>query len=71
MGTPVDPLLQIPLAAGRGLEARDMNGGRVAVINESLAREVFGGGPAIGRSFRWEGKGGWEAYSTPRLPYIL
>jgi hypothetical protein len=53
-------LLQIPLAAGRGLEARDMTGARVAVINESLAREVFGGGPAIGRSFRWERKGGWD-----------
>ena len=53
-------LLQIPLVAGRGLEARDRNGARVAVINESAARRYFGGGPAIGRSFRWEGKGEWD-----------
>ena len=37
-----------------------MNGARVAVINESLARRYFGGGPAIGRSFRWTRKGGWD-----------
>jgi predicted permease len=53
-------LLQIPLVAGRGLEARDMNGARVAVVNESMARRYFGPGPAIGRSFRWEKKGGWD-----------
>jgi predicted permease len=53
-------LLQIPLVAGRGLEARDMNGTHVAVINQSAARRYFGGGPAIGRSFRWEKTGGWE-----------
>ena len=53
-------LLQIPLIAGRGLEARDMNGARVAVINESMARRYFGGGQAIGRSFRWTRKDGWD-----------
>ncbi|MGD0773556.1 MAG: ABC transporter permease [Candidatus Solibacter sp.] len=53
-------LFQIPLVAGRGLEARDMSGARVAVINESMMRRYFGGGPAIGRSFRWERKGGWD-----------
>ncbi len=52
--------LQIPLVAGRGIEARDMNGARIAVINESMARRYFGGGTAIGRSFRWTGKGGWD-----------
>ena len=52
--------LQIPLVAGRGIEARDMNGARVAVINESLARRYFGGGPGIGQSFRWTRKGGWD-----------
>jgi predicted permease len=53
-------LFQIPLVAGRGLQARDMNGARVAVINESLARRYFSGGPAIGRSFRWWRDGGWD-----------
>ena len=53
-------LLQIPLAAGRGLGALDMNGPHVAVINQSAARQYFGGGPAIGRSFRWEKTGGWD-----------
>ncbi len=52
--------LQIPLVAGREIEARDMNGARVAVVNESLARRYFGGGPGIGQSFRWKGKGGWD-----------
>ena len=52
-------LLQIPLVAGRGLEARDLQGAHVAVINQSAARRLFGGGPALGRSFRWEGKDGW------------
>ena len=53
-------LLQIPLVAGRGLEARDMNGARVAVVNESMARRYFGGRPALGRSFRWTRKDGWD-----------
>ena len=53
-------LLQIPLAAGRGLETRDRNGAHVAVINESAARQYFGGGPAIGRSFRFDRKGSWD-----------
>jgi hypothetical protein len=53
-------LLQIPLVAGRGLEARDMNGARVAVVNESMARRYFGGGPAMGRSFHWTRKDGWD-----------
>jgi predicted permease len=53
-------LLRIPLVAGRGLEARDMTGARVAVVNESLARCYFGGGGAIGRSFRWTREGGWD-----------
>ena len=53
-------VLQIPLAAGRGLDARDMTGARVAVVNESLARRYFGGGQAIGRSFRWTRPGGWD-----------
>jgi predicted permease len=48
--------LGIPLVAGRGIEARDMGGARIEVINESLARRYFGGA-GIGRSFRWTGKG--------------
>ena len=30
------------------------------MINESAARQYFGGGPAIGRSFRWERKDSWD-----------
>ena len=51
-------VFRIPLAAGRGLEVRDRNGARVAVVNESMARRYFGPGPAIGRSFRWTRKEG-------------
>jgi predicted permease len=53
-------LFEIPLVAGRGLEPHDMNGSRVAVINESMVRRYFGGGPAVGRSFRWARNGGWD-----------
>jgi predicted permease len=52
-------VLQIPLVAGRGLEARDVKGAaRVAMINQSMARQYFGGGPAIGQTFRWARKAG-------------
>ncbi len=53
-------LLEIPLVAGRKLETRDMQGARVAVVNQSAARRYFGGDPAIGRSFRWTRKDGWD-----------
>lgn len=51
-------LLQISVVAGRGLEARDMHGARVAVINESAVRSLFGSGAALGRNFRWDGQRG-------------
>jgi predicted permease len=42
-------LLGIPLLAGRGIEARDGEGSEpVAVINQALARRLFGDGDAIG-----------------------
>ena len=53
-------LLQIPLVAGRGLEARDLMGAHVAVINQSAAQRLFGGGPALGRRFRWAQEDGWD-----------
>jgi predicted permease len=42
----------IPILRGRGLEAADERGAaRVAVINESLARRLFGAADPIGRPF--------------------
>src|ERR1039458_2572025 len=63
-------LLQIPLAAGRGLEARDMTGAPVAVVNESRARRSFGGvGPLAGVSVERATAGGmsrwWASSRTP------
>jgi predicted permease len=46
--------LRLPLAAGRLLNERDMNGPRLAVINETAAREFFGTPAALGRRFRWQ-----------------
>jgi predicted permease len=46
--------LRLPLAAGRLLNERDMNGPRAAVINETAAREFFGTPAALGRRFRWQ-----------------
>lgn len=53
-------LLQIAVLAGRGLDARDLHGARVAVINQTAARNLFGGAPAVGRSFRWANTDGWD-----------
>jgi len=47
--------LQIPLIDGRTFDARDRAGTpRVAVINETMAREYFGSVNAVGRRFRME-----------------
>jgi predicted permease len=47
--------LRIPLLHGRTFDARDRPGTpRVAVINETMAREYFGGAAAVGRRFRLE-----------------
>ncbi|HKD09757.1 MAG TPA: ABC transporter permease [Bryobacteraceae bacterium] len=44
--------MQIPILAGRGIDARDnASATRVAVINETFAKRVFGGTDAIGRTF--------------------
>jgi len=45
--------LRIPLVAGRGLNANDgSDGPKVAVINEKMAREVFGEPRPVGRYFQ-------------------
>ena len=47
--------LRIPLLHGRAFDARDRPGTpRVAVINETMAREYFGAADAVGRRFRLE-----------------
>jgi len=47
--------LQIPLIEGRTFDGRDRAGTpRVAVINETMAREYFGSVNAVGRRFRME-----------------
>ena len=48
--------LRIPLAAGRNFTARDLNGPRVAIVNEQAARQFFGTPAAVGRRFRWSRK---------------
>ena len=47
----------IPILAGRAIDARDSQSApQVAVINQALARKVFGNENPIGKSFN-EGKG--------------
>ncbi len=48
--------LRIPLAAGRTFTARDLNGPRLAILNERAARQFFGTPAAVGRRFRWARK---------------
>ena len=45
--------LGIPLLRGRTFAAADQNGAPVAVINRSLARQLFGTEDAVGRQFRF------------------
>lgn len=43
----------IPLAAGRDFDFRDAPGSpKVAIVNQEFARQIFGGGNPVGRSFR-------------------
>ena len=50
------PAMGIPLIHGRGLEANDETAARpVAVINESLARRLFGDREAVGQKFSFVG----------------
>jgi len=48
------PALRIPMILGRAIHASDSAaGGKVAVVSETFAREVFGGpGNAIGKTFK-------------------
>jgi putative ABC transport system permease protein len=47
--------LKIPLVAGRGFNASDVDTSvKVAVVNESFARELFAGANPVGRRFRVE-----------------
>jgi predicted permease len=46
-------VMQMPLAAGRGLADRDMASWRVAVVNETFVRTYLKGGSPLGRRFRW------------------
>jgi predicted permease len=55
----VDPaffsVMRIPLLRGRLLDERDVSGSeRVVVISESLARQMFGNGDAIGKQLGFE-----------------
>jgi predicted permease len=51
----------IPVIAGRGLELRDMAPTpRVAVMNETLARQCFGGESPVGRRFRVSWRKDWD-----------
>src|SRR5687767_518062 len=53
------PTLGIRLLEGRDFDARDTAGGRpVAIINEALARRLFGARPAIGQRFPGGGRPG-------------
>jgi predicted permease len=44
--------MRVPMARGRTFDAADEQGGPVAVINRSLARQLYGSEDAIGRPFR-------------------
>jgi len=49
--------LKIPLLAGRGIGDHDVpESSPVAVINEALAQRMFGGDPAVGRTFYVDSK---------------
>lgn len=55
--------LHIPLVEGRGFQASDRRGGEpVAVVSRRLARQMFGGGSAVGRLLRTDAAAG-EAHS--------
>jgi len=57
VGADFFPTVGIPVMLGRGIELRDLaTTPRVAVINESMARQAFGSGSPVGRRFRWSFK---------------
>ena len=54
-------VMGIPVILGRGIEPRDMTSTpRIAVMNEALARQCFGGESPVGRRFRWSWKKEWD-----------
>jgi predicted permease len=54
-------VMRIPVTVGRGIEARDIRPTpRVAVMNESLARQCFGADSPVGRRFHWSWKKDWD-----------
>src|SRR4029077_15216668 len=59
--------MRIPMARGRTFEAADEQGGPVAVINRSLARQLYGSEDAIGRPFRL---GTFRRTNTPPVQVI-
>jgi predicted permease len=72
--------MRIPVLRGRTLAERDVAGGvpRVAIVNESAARQLFDGAPPLGRSLRLMsappvdfeivGVAKDSRYATPREP---
>jgi len=55
------PLMETKMLRGRGFDSRDTaKSPRVAVINELLARKLFGANDAIGRHFRLDSTSGPE-----------
>jgi putative ABC transport system permease protein len=53
--------LRIRLAAGRFFDARDgVQGPRVAIINQTMARAVWGNGNALGRHLKMDGEDEWR-----------
>ena len=47
------------LVAGREFDSRDtLTSEKVAVVNETFVKKVFGGGPVVGRSFRLDASAG-------------
>jgi predicted permease len=58
--------LQIPVLFGRAFQDQDLPGKpHVAVVNETMARRIFGSPNAVGRRFRYSGIEGSREERTP------
>jgi predicted permease len=54
-------VMQIPLAAGRGISPRDLSPApRIAVVNGTFVRKYIPDGSPLGRRFRWDSPRGWD-----------
>lgn len=51
--------LRIPMVAGRDFAAADRGDSAVTIIDEGLARTLFGAGAAVGRQIRFDADGSW------------